>query len=931
LILCTSIEINFTKDSISYSGKASFFLNRFQIVVYSVVNELILCINFKIMTRLLFCLGLFIVSFIGYSQEKSSWLPVEYSQKHENNPELSNKLFFKLNVVEFKQSLTTLHSKSSAAKKIRVAIPNSEGTIEQFVVVESSNFAPELQAQYPEIRAYSGTGITDPTASICFSVSPKGIQTMVLRGNSNSEFIEPLEENQSIYAVLTSKNRSKTALPLSCKTVDVALNTDLAKKTSQIKSNNGVFKTMRLALSCTGEYAAYFGGTVADALAGMNATMTRVNGVFNKDLALKLEIIANNNLIVYTNAATDPYSDSTGWNLELQSDLTSKIGNANYDIGHLVSSSGDGGDAGCIGCVCINPTPSLPEGKGSGYTSPPDGRPKGDSFDIDYVAHEMGHQLGANHTFSDNLEGEGVSVEPGSGSTIMSYAGVGNYSIQNHSDDYFTYASILQIQNNLAGKSCPVNTPLNSQTPAIDAGLDYTIPKNTAFVLKGSGSDPNGDVLSYCWEQYDSALSDQGGANSKAYAAKPNGPNFRSFSPNSSPTRYMPELNKVLAGQLITTWESVSSIGRLLTFSLTARDNAALGSGQTNTDITEITVDGNKGPLAVTSQNTTNSSWLLGSTQTISWNVNGTNSLPGSANVNIKLSTDGGMTFPIFLATNTPNDGLEVITAPTTRAKNCRIMIEPTNNIYYAVNNNSFAIGYTTTTTCNSYAFTTPFSIPESQTYTERTIVVPTTTSEVADVNFALKFTHTYMSDVQIEIVSPTGTVVKLFDSSCGATDSSLTLNYDDLGAALNCGSTALQTVVPAQFLSAFNGENPQGTWTLRARDQFVNDTGTIDSASITICSSAYTTLATPSFEINDFILYPNPNKGNFTVRFTSANTTKVKIVVNDMLGRKIYENEFENKGSFNENIQLKNATAGVYLVSVIDGDRKGVSKIIVK
>jgi subtilisin-like proprotein convertase family protein len=883
------------------------------------------------MNKLLLCLGLFVVSFIGFSQGKSSWTAVSYSQKQENNSELNNKLFFKLNEAEFKQKLTDLHSKSSMAKGISVAIPNGEGKIEQFVVVESSNFAPELQAQYPEIRAYSGTGITDPNASICFSVSPKGIQTMVLRGDSGSEFIESSDDDKSMYVVLTSKNRSKAALPLTCKTVDVALNKGLVKKTNQVKSNNGVFKTLRLALSCTGEYAAYFGGTVAGALAGMNATMTRVNGVFNKDLALKLEIIANNNLIVYTNAATDPYTDSTGWNLELQSNLTSKIGNANYDIGHLLSDSGDGGGAGCIGCVCIDPTASVPEGKGSGYTSSPDGRPKGDSFDIDYVAHEMGHQLGANHTFSDNLEGEGVSVEPGSGSTIMSYAGVGNYSIQNHSDDYFTYASILQIQNNLAGKSCPINTPLNNQTPTIDAGLDYTIPKSTAFVLKGSGSDPNGDVLSYCWEQYDSAQSGQSGSNSKAYAAKPNGPNFRSFLPNSSPIRYMPELNKVLRGQLTTTWESVSSIGRLLIFSLTARDNAALGSGQTNTDIAEITVDENKGPFTVTSQNTTDSSWVLGSAQTISWSVNSTNSLPGSANVNIKLSTDGGMTFPIFLATNTPNDGSEVITAPTTRSKNCRIMIEPTNNIYYAVNSNTFAIGYTTATTCNSYAFTTPFSIPESETYTERTIVVPTTTSEVTDVNFALKFTHTYMSDVQIEIVSPTGTVVKLFDGSCGATDSSLTLNYDDSGNTLVCGSTALQTVVSAQLLSAFNGENPQGTWKLRARDQFVNDTGTIDSASITICSSAYTTLATPSFEINDFVLYPNPNKGNFTVRFTSANTAGVVVVVNDMLGRKIYENKFENKGDFNENIQLKNVAPGVYLVSVIDGNRKGVSKIVIE
>lgn len=890
-----------------------------------------------IMKRLLLCLGLFAVTLMGYSQGKSLWREVNYSQKHENGSESDPRIFFKLNETEFKQSLLSLNSKTLKAKGISVSIPNSEGKMEQFEVVESSNFAPELQAKYPEIRAYSGTGITDPTASICFSVSPDGIQTMVLRGDSGSEFIESFAEDKSMYVVLTSKNRSKSTLPLTCKTVDVALNKELVKKTSQMKSNNGVFKTMRLALSCTNEYTNYFGGTVAGALAGMNATMTRVNGIFNKDLALKLEIIGNNNLIVYDNATTDPYSDSTpgsngAWNLELQTNLTSVIGSANYDIGHLVSNSGNGGDAGCIGCVCVDPTVSVPEGKGSGYTSPPNGVPKGDAFDIDYVAHEMGHQLGANHTFSYANEGSGVSVEPGSGSTIMGYAGVSmGYDIQNQSDDYFSYASILQIQDNLALKTCPVTTVLSNQTPIVNAGADYTIPKSTAFVLNGVASDPNGDALTYCWEQSNSAASNEINGNSMAYATKPIGPNFRSFPPSNFTNRYFPALDRVVAGQLSSSWESVSSIGRDLNFVFTARDNAALGFGQTNSDRVVVTVDGTKGPFAVTSQNIADGIWDLGFLQTINWSVNGTSSLAGSANVNIKLSTDGGLTFPTILAANTPNDGSEVVTAPTVAAKNCRILVEPTGNIFYAVNSKPFAIGYTVATSCNSYTFAAPYPIPESQTYAEKTIVVPASSSEIADVNFNVGFTHAYIGDVDIEVVSPNGTVVKLFDKSCGSTNSSLLLAYDDLGGALTCGTTTSQTVAPKELLSAFNGENPQGTWKLRFRDTGVGQTGTINSASIVICSSSYTSLALPSLETNDFVLYPNPNKGNFTIRFTSANTAGITVVVNDMLGRKVYENKFENKGDFNENIQLKNVTAGVYLVSIIDGDRKGVSKIVIE
>ena len=894
------------------------------------------------MNKLFFCIVIFAISFAGFSQVKSSWKAVGNSQKTASQKEDSDdKHLYTLDLNEFKKSLGIL---DEGSKGVSVAIPNSNGKIEQFLVTESSNFVPELQSQFPDIRSYSGTGITDTKASISFSVSPNGVQTMVLRGDSGSEFIDPSPTNKSIYAVSTSKMRSKGTLPLTCKTVDVALNKGLTKKAAQLKSSNGVFKTMRLALSCSGEYAAYFGGTTAAALAGMNATMTRVNGVFNKDLAIKLLLIANESSIIYTNAATDPYSDyeiddpnneitdgSEGaWNLELQSTLTQKIGNSNYDIGHLFANSGGGGDAGCIGCVCVNPSGSDAYGKGSGYTAPSNGQPEGDLFDIDYVAHEMGHQLGANHTFSYDVEGTGVSVEPGSGSTIMGYAGITDFDVQNHSDSYFAYASIKQIQDNLATKSCPVSTTLSGQTPAVSAGLDYTIPKGTPFVLKGTASDPNGNTMTYCWEQNDSATDNEKDSNSYAYETKANGPNFRSFSPSTVTNRYFPDFNKVLAGQLSTTWESVSTVGKILNFVFTARDNAASGLGQTNSDAMVVTVDGNKGPFAVTSQNTAGVNWVLGSSQTITWSVNGTNSLSGAANVNIKLSTDGGLTFSTILAANTANDGSEVITAPMTVAKNCRILIEPVANVFYAVNSVPFVLGYSVESTCNSYSYAAPYAIPESQTYAERTIVVPAIDGEITDVNFNVSFTHQYISDVQIEVVSPKGTTVKLFDSDCKAVDSRLVLKYDDLGGTLTCGVVSSQTIVPVNFLAAFNGENPQGTWKLRFRDTGVGDTGTINTASIDICSSVYTPLGVSSHEINNFILYPSPNKGSFSVLFESDTNNDIRVFVCDMMGKNVYDKKFKNTGGINQIVQLANVAKGTYIVTIEDGDRKGVSKIIV-
>ncbi|KIA84874.1 reprolysin-like metallopeptidase [Flavobacterium sp. AED] len=884
------------------------------------------------MKRIILFFVIIVSNSIINAQNGSPWKRIDQnkvavSDQISAKPITDNQLLFKFDETLIKESLLSLQNKTSNENRIEISIPNMNGVLEKFSVWESSNFEPELQAKYPHIRAYKGIGITDKNASLYFSFSPKGIQTMILRGESGSEFIEPYSKDNTVYVLFNSKNRSTGSLPFVCKTEDVALNKQLLSKTSKITASNKVFKTLKLALSCTGEYATYFGGTVNAALIAMNATMTRVNGIFNKDLAIKLQIIANNTTIIYTNAATDPYSDATAgaggaWNKELQDNLTLVIGDGNYDIGHLFGATGSGGNAGCIGCVCDT-------GKGSGFTSPADGVPSGDTFDIDFVAHEMGHQLGAEHTFSYSVEGTGVSVEPGSGSTIMGYAGITDYDIQANSDDYFAYASIKQIQDNLLTKTCPVSTVITNSPPTISAGSDYTIPNGTAFKLTGTGSDVNGDTISYCWEQNDTAITTSG-ANSIALSTKIDGPLFRSLYPISSPVRYMPAYSTVLSGKLSTTWESVATVARTLHFTLTGRDNAVQGTAQTATDEMIVNVSGTVGPFAVTSQNTENLSWFQGTTQTVTWSVSGSSALTGSTNVNIKLSTDGGLTFSTTLASNTPNDGSQTVTVPNITAKNCRILIEPTANIYYAVNSIPFAIGYSVTSSCNTYTFAAPFAIPESASYTSKTVSVPSSTGTVADVNVAVSFTHASLSDVQIEMVSPQGTTVKLFETSCGRTNSTLVLNYDDLGGVLACGTTTDQTVAPFEPLSAFNGQNPQGVWTLRVRDAYKADLGTLNSASITICTQTFT-LEAPDFQINDFVLYPNPNKGNFNIQFTSVSSNGVKVLVHDLLGRKLFENKFESNSNFNENIQLKNVQPGLYLLTVIDGDRKEVRKIIIE
>jgi hypothetical protein len=635
------------------------------------------------------------------------------------------KLFDLDNFTPFRNDVFKAAGKATATTTI-ISLPNADGQIEQFEIVEASNFEPALQARFPDIRAFSGRGITDRDASLKLSISPQGIQTMVIRTGKQTEFMEPYSADHTIYAVFRKQPR---ALPWKCSTPEHQLATDISNQVNaRVARSTGDLKTMRLAQSVTAEYANFFGATsasqVALVLAAVNATLTRSNGVYEKDLALHLNLVAASTSVFYYNPSSDPYSPASSgaggaWNSELQNTLTSVIGAANYDIGHLFGASGGGGNAGCIGCVCVN------NSKGSGFTSPADAIPQGDNFDIDYVVHEVGHQLGANHTFSFSNEGTGVNMEPGSGITIMGYAGITSYDLAPHSIDIFHQASIAQIQSNLAGKTCPVTNSISgtNATPVVSAGSNYTIPISTPFALTGSATDANvSDVLTYCWEQNNNSTTT--GSASVASPTKATGPNWISFQPTTSPTRYFPKMATILAGGLVSgplaggdagaNTEALSSVSRTLNFRLTVRDNAPYSStapfsvGQTQFADMTVTVSNTSGPFAVTSPNTA-VSWAGNSSQNITWSVANTTAAPVStANVKISISTDGGSTFSTLVA-STPNDGTEAVTIPNTPSTTARIKIEAVGNIFFDISNTNFTI--TTGTGCSSPAGLTASAI----------------------------------------------------------------------------------------------------------------------------------------------------------------------------------------------------------------------------
>ncbi len=638
--------------------------------------------------RLVFSITIAFLSFSGVAQTKY-WQSVGLStldrQTTLRQLDLQDARAFSLDENALKAALSGV-SISNKTSKI-VYFPDEDGAQIAYRVEESKLFAPELSKKYPNIKSYRGISIGQHQKTIFFSVSPKGVQTMVLDPTrQGTVFME--KGGSGDYLVYNGKDHNTKKLDFICKTNPQASAPQTIPSTAKLVDDQSLRK-FRVAIAASGEYTLFHGGTIADALAAINATLTRVNGVFERDLGVTLELIATTDQVIYTSPDTDPFSG--GLSSQTQNTLTNVIGEENYDIGHLFNQEDNtlDGNSGFIGSVCQD------NKKGSAYTTL--SSPQGDQFDIDLVAHEMGHQFGANHTFSHLSEGTLVQVEPGSGTTIMGYAGItGANDVAPNSDDYFHYVSIVQIRDYLQTISCGETIVLTNNAPILNPVNNYTIPVGTAFVLQGDATDPDTtDVLTYDWEQIDNGIVTQAtfGPNN------PTGAMFRSLPPSISPERYFPRLSRVISGNLTQStpveggvWETVSNVQRDLNFSLTVRDNV-LNGGQSASDEVTVTVTNEAGPFVVTSQDT-EATFTAGEAETITWDVANTNLLPIAAEtVDIFLSVDGGITFPNLIAQNVVNDGSHAVVIPGGFSTDSgRFMIKASDNIFFAVNTTDFSI-----------------------------------------------------------------------------------------------------------------------------------------------------------------------------------------------------------------------------------------------
>ena len=641
----------------------------------------------KITSALVIMLLLFSINLSA--QNKALWQKQNSASKvilKENHKSLQKFQTFSLNVEALKQSLIGVAQRndfSVNANKI-LSFPNSEGELERFSIKEASVMHPDLQERFPEIRSYVGQGVDNASSILRFSLTPEGFNGMMLSANGNSTFIEPINQGSNNYIAFSRSDRINRSDYFEC-SVTEQINQTLNINTAQRNADDSVLRTYRLAVSATGEYTQFHGGTKAQALAAIVTTMTRVNGIFEVDFNVTMTLIANTDDVIYTSTTSDPYGNTTGgYNSTLQSTLTSVIGEANYDIGHLVANLQNNGNAGCIGCVCVN------NEKGSGWTSATN--PIGDFFDVDYVAHEMGHQFGANHTWTFNgNEGTNVQVEPGSGTTIMSYAGItGATDVEQNVTPNFHAVSIEQVTDYVKSTSCQTNTNTGNAVPVVNAGADYTIPKGTAFILDGSATDADtpSNALTYVWEQMD----ENNASTTYPSTTATTGVAFRAYEPTSETFRYFPRLETTKTGATSWQWEAIPNVARTLNFRLTVRDNVA-GGGTNNSDDIVVTVNGTAGPFIVTSPNT-NVTWNAGTLQEVTWDVAGTtgNGI-NAANVDIFLSTDGGDTYPISLASGVPNDGSQEIVVPNNQGTQNRIMVKASNNIFFDISNTNFTIG----------------------------------------------------------------------------------------------------------------------------------------------------------------------------------------------------------------------------------------------
>ena len=597
-----------------------------------------------------------------------------------------------------------------AAPAAVLLLPLPDGRNARFSLRAAPVMAPALAARYPGIRTYAGVGLDDPTATLRLDDTPQGFHAQVLSATTGAVYLDPVSATDPVhylsYALAAGRagaagcvgpaSAAATATPAPASAARLTLSPPPATA-ARLQANASSLRTYRLAVATTDEYTAARGGTVASALAAVVTTVNRVNGFYERELGVRLELVANNDLLIAANSASqpDPFSSNNNATVALtenQAFIEATIGAANYDVGHLFGTN-SGGFAE-IGALCDSGRKARGE---SGA-----GSPGGDSFDIQLVAHEFGHQFGAAHTF--NALGAGActatnreasaACEPGSGSTMMAYPGIcGSQNLQGGHDEYFLSLSNAAIRATMASNSCGTTTATGSTLPQVASlGGGKTLPINTPFRLTANAFDAENDVLTYCWEELDAG---QGAALGAPQTPGSTEPLFRSLPPALSPTRYFPALANLLANTTSLA-EQLPAVTRGLTFFCLVRElhsgPAGVVGGSTLSTRLVLNTTAAAGPFVLTAPNTA-VSWAANTTQPVTWDVAGTTANGvDCATVDVWLSADGGLTYPTLLLASAPNNGRAAVVVPNVPTATARLLVAAADNYFFDVSDRNFTI-----------------------------------------------------------------------------------------------------------------------------------------------------------------------------------------------------------------------------------------------
>ena len=624
---------------------------------------------------------------------------------------------YRLLTVDLEQLTETLDSNARrGGTPVTIELPHPEGGFSAFEMYPSEVMSPELAAKFPEIRAYKGYSVEGVQASVQLEITPRGVTAQVL-SPGNRWMLDPVSAGRpdlvlSYFAKSTEsegrqwqcqhESHDDSPLPSSLKD-SLSRDGDLA----QSRSIGQNLRTYRLAVAATGEYTEKF-GTKSDGMSAIVTTINRVKGIYEKEVGVSFTLIGNNDSIVFPDPATDPFTGNNDARVlinESQEVIDDVIGVDHYDIGHTFSTGG-GGVAGLGPCT---------SSKARGITGR--GDPQGDAFDVDYVAHEIGHQFSAAHTFNGN-SGKGCrgnmsvanAYEPGSGSTILSYAGICYPdNLQPNSDPIFSAESFDEITKysidgdgatcgTLATNINPTTTQANEE-PVVSEGAHYTVPSHTPIVLEGYAFDWDGDQLTYLWEQRD-----LGPAVALGDADNGQSPLFRVWQPvPDNPVRYIPKLSDVVAGTFLSNIagsngaEVLPTKNRVMDFRFTARD----GVGGVSSDDVVINIKRKREGHPAFSLLEPSAGGVLGGTATVRWDVAETASAPVSTSqVELYLSTDSGATFSFSPFATVDNNGYARVTFPAgINTTTARLMLKGASNVFYDVSDQDFTLNSSATAT----------------------------------------------------------------------------------------------------------------------------------------------------------------------------------------------------------------------------------------